>query len=123
MKILLIAAFGVVGTLARYWLQGVVQDRAGATFPAGTLVVNLSACLALGVVSEYALRHIAFPPEWRVGVTVGFFGAYSTFSTFSLESMKMLEDGEWTRATAYLAASIVGGLLAVKLGMRLGSAL
>lgn len=123
MRILLISVFGVVGTLARYWLQGVVQDRAGAAFPAGTLVVNLSACLALGVVSEYALRHIAFPPEWRIGVTVGFFGAYSTFSTFSLESMKMLEDGEWARASAYLAASIVGGILAVKLGMRLGSAL
>jgi CrcB protein len=123
MRLLLISAFGVAGTLARYWLQGFVQQRAGAGFPMGTLIVNLTACLALGVVSEYAMRHIAFPPDWRIGITVGFFGAYSTFSTFSLETMKMLDEGDWLRASAYLAASIVGGLLAVRLGMRMGGAI
>jgi CrcB protein len=123
MKILLISGFGVLGTLARYFLQGAVQDRAGAGFPYGTLVVNLTACLALGAVGQYAFRHIAFPADWRQGITIGFFGAYSTFSTFSYETIKLLEEGQWTRAALYLGASLIGGLAAIWLGMRVGSAL
>jgi CrcB protein len=122
-KILLISGFGVLGTLARYYLQGVVSDRTSPDFPYGTLVVNLTACLALGAVVQYALRHISFPADWRTAITVGFFGAYSTFSTFSYETIKMLEEGQWTRAAAYLGGSIIGGLAAIWLGMRLGSAL
>ena len=123
LKILLISGFGVLGTLARYFLQGAVQDRTGAGFPYGTLAVNLTACLALGAVGQYALQHISFPADWRNAITIGFFGAYSTFSTFSYETIRMLEEGDWARAAAYLTTSIVGGLAAVWLGMRAGSAL
>ena len=64
MRILLLIVFGAIGTLARYGLQGAVQERTGSGFPTGTLAVNLSGCFLLGVIGQYALRHIAFSPDW-----------------------------------------------------------
>ncbi|HWF39717.1 MAG TPA: fluoride efflux transporter CrcB [Candidatus Acidoferrales bacterium] len=119
MRIALLIVFGVAGTLSRYLLQGLVQQRIASTFPSGTLVVNLSGCLFLGLIAQYALTHLTIPADWRTGITVGFFGAFTTFSTFSFETARMLEDGEWTRAGTYLLASIVGGIIAVIAGMRI----
>jgi len=118
-RIALLIVFGAVGTLARYGLQGLVQERTGSSFPFGTLVVNLLGCFLLGGIMEYALAHVTIPPEWRIGITTGFFGAFTTFSTFSWETTRMLEDGEWTRASIYVLASVIGGLAAVFLGIRL----
>jgi len=118
-RIALLIVFGTLGTLARYALQGVVQERTGSTFPSGTLVVNLIGCFLLGGIAEYALTHLAIPPEWRIGITVGFFGAFTTFSTFSWETARMLQDGEWRRAATYLLASVIGGIVAVFAGMRI----
>ena len=118
LRILLLIAFGTAGTLARYWLQGFVQNRSSPSFPTGTLLVNLSGCFLLGGIAQYALHHLSIPLEWRIGITIGFFGAFTTFSTFSWETVKMLEDGDWGRAAAYVALSVVGGLFAVLVGIR-----
>ncbi|HKN60139.1 MAG TPA: fluoride efflux transporter CrcB [Candidatus Acidoferrales bacterium] len=119
MRIALLIVFGMAGTLARYGLQGLVQQRTGATFPYGTLVVNLVGCLLLGGIAQYGLTHLTIPPEWRIGITVGFFGAFTTFSTFGWETVRLLEDGEWMRATMYVLASVVGGLACIFFGMRI----
>lgn len=119
MRIALVVVFGIAGTLARYWLQGFVQERSGSTFPSGTLLVNLLGCLFLGGVAQYALTHLTISPDWRAGITVGFFGAFTTFSTFSYEMARMLEDGEWRRAGIYVLTSVVGGIVAIFLGMRI----
>lgn len=119
MRLALLIVFGAAGTLTRYWLQGVVQYRTGSDFPTGTLVVNLLGCLLLGGIGEYGLTHLTIPPEWRIGIMVGFFGAFTTFSTFSWETVRLFEDGEWARAVAYVVASVEGGLLAVAAGMRI----
>ena len=123
LRIALIVVFGIAGTLARYWLQGFVQGRAGSSFPAGTLVVNLIACFLIGGIGEYALRHLSFPPEYRIAVTTGFIGSFSTFSTFAYEAAKQLADGQWSRSTLYLAASIIGGLVCVFAGIRVADRL
>ena len=120
MRIFLLVVFGAIGTLARYGLQGLVQDRTGSGFPSGTLVVNLSGCLLLGAIGQYSLHHLSVPPDWRIGITIGFFGAFTTFSTFGWETIHMLEDGEWSKALVYVGASLIGGLIAVKAGMKLG---
>jgi len=119
LRISLLIVFGALGTLARYGLQGLVQERTGSSFPAGTLVVNILGCFLLGGVAEYALTHLSIPPEWRVGITVGFLGAFTTFSTFTFEAVRLIQDGEWARAGTYLMASVVGGILAIIAGMRL----
>lgn len=119
MRITLLILFGAAGTLARYALQGLVQQRTGSDFPSGTLAVNLVGCFLLGGIAEYGLTHLALPPEWRIGITVGFLGAFTTFSSFSWETVQLLRDGEWMRAGTYVLASVAGGVLAVVAGMRL----
>ncbi len=121
MRFLLIALFGAIGTLARYGLQGVVQIKIGSTFPYGTLLVNLTGCFLLGLVGQLTLNRIIVPPEWRMAIAVGFFGGYTTFSSFGWETAKMFEAGEWLRASSYVAASVVFGLLLSVAGIRLAN--
>ena len=107
MRIVLLIVFGAAGTLARYGLQGIVQYRTGGDFPYGTLAVNLSGCFFLGLLAQYTLNHLLIPPEWRMAITIGFFGAFTTFSSFGWETIKMLEDGEWLRAFLYVGTSVL----------------
>jgi fluoride exporter len=119
LRIFLLILFGSAGTLARYGLQGLIQYRTETTFPTGTLAVNLAGCFLLGGVGEFSLQHLAIPPDWRVAITIGFFGAFTTFSSFSWETVQMLQDGEWVRAVLYVGLSVAGGLLLALAGIRL----
>jgi fluoride exporter len=121
LRLLLIAIFGAIGTLTRYGLQGFVQVRTSDTFPYGTLLINLTGCFLLGLLGQLTLNRMVISPEWRVAMTVGFFGGYTTFSSFGWETAKMLEDGEWLRATTYVAASVVVGLFLSVAGIRLAN--
>jgi CrcB protein len=121
LRILLIALFGAVGTLARYGLQGLVQVRTGGTFPYGTLLVNLTGCFFLGLIAQFTMNRMVISPDWRVAVAVGFFGGYTTFSSVGWETAKMMEDGEWLRASAYVTASVVAGLFLSMAGIRLAN--
>ena len=121
MRIALIAIFGAIGTLARYGLQGVVQIRLGSTFPYGTLLVNLSGCFLLGLIGQFTMNRLVISPDWRIAIAVGFFGGYTTFSSFGWETAKLLEEGAWLRASAYVAASVVTGLLLSVAGIRLAN--
>lgn len=121
MKIFLIALFGAVGTLARYGLQGVVQIRTGGAFPYGTLLVNLSGCFLLGLLGQLTLNRMLVSADLRMAIAVGFFGGYTTFSSFGWETAKMLEDGEWLRASTYVGASVIAGLMLSVAGIRLAN--
>jgi fluoride exporter len=117
LQLLLIVVMGAIGTLARYALQGVVQFRTGSAFPYGTLAVNLSGCLLLGFLGQLTLNRMVISPEWRVAMTIGFFGGYTTFSTFGWETAKMLQDGEWMPASVYILTSVVAGVLLTLAGI------
>ena len=119
MRIFLLLVFGSAGTLARYALQGLVQYRTETSFPTGTLAVNLLGCFLLGGIGQFALERLVVPPDWRVAITIGFFGAFTTFSSFSWETVHMLEDGEWTLAILYVSLSVIGGLLLALAGIRI----
>jgi CrcB protein len=121
LRLFLIATFGAIGTLARYGLQGLLQIRMGSTFPYGTLFINLTGCFFLGLLGQIMLNRMIISPEWRVAITVGFFGGYTTFSSFGWETAKMMETGEWLRATTYVAASVIFGLLLSVAGIRLAN--
>lgn len=121
LKIVLIALLGAVGTLARYGLQGLIQVRAAGTFPYGTLVVNLTGCFFLGLIAQFTMNRLVISPDWRIAIAVGFFGGYTTFSSFAWETAKMIEDGEWARASAYVGVSVVAGLLLSVVGIRLAN--
>lgn len=119
LRILLLVVFGCAGTLARYALQGLVQYRTETPFPTGTLTVNLLGCFLLGGIGQFSLERLIIPPDWRIAITVGFFGAFTTFSSFSWETVQMLQDGEWARAILYVSVSVVGGLLLALAGIRI----
>lgn len=121
MKIFLIALFGAIGTLVRYGLQGVVQIRMGGTFPYGTLLINLTGCFLLGLVGQFTLNRMVISPDLRMAIAIGFFGGYTTFSSFGWETAKMLEAGEWLRASTYVGASVIAGLLLSVAGIRLAN--
>lgn len=115
---------GIIGTGARYGLQGWVQRAWGAgTFPVGTLVINLAGSLILGFVIRYATGSTVVTPELRGGLTIGFCGAFTTMSTFSYESMTLLQDGDYWRAGLYMGGTILGCLMAVALGTALANKL
>jgi fluoride exporter len=121
LRLTLIAVFGAIGTLARYGLQGFIHAGARGTFPYGTLLINLTGCFLLGLIGQLTLNRMMISPDWRVAITVGFFGGYTTFSSFGWETAKMLEDGEWLPATTYVTASVVVGLLLSVAGIRLAN--
>jgi CrcB protein len=110
-----------VGTLSRYGLQGLVQTRTHSTFPYGTLLINLTGCLFLGFLGQLTLNRVLVSADLRIAIAVGFFGGYTTFSSFGWETAKMLEDGEWLRAAAYVGASVIAGLLLSVAGIRLAN--
>ena len=64
MRLFLVAAFGALGTLARYGLQGMVQIKMNSTFPYGTLLINLTGCFFLGLIGQLLLNRVIVPPEW-----------------------------------------------------------
>jgi CrcB protein len=116
-KLYLYVALGAgVGGVARLALAGFVQERAGAAFPAGTLVINLTGSFLLGVLIRYTLQSTAVSPEVRAMLTTGFCGGYTTFSTFSYETARLLQDGEYGRAAVYVGVSVIGALLATLAG-------
>ena len=115
LRLILIAVFGAIGTLARYGLQGLVQVRTGGTFPYGTLLINLSGCFLLGLIGQLTLNRLVISSDWRVAIAVGFFGGYTTFSAFSLDVALHYERGELALTALYILLSVglaIGGLFA-----------
>ncbi|MCK4873000.1 MAG: fluoride efflux transporter CrcB [Phycisphaerales bacterium] len=119
-KLILIAVAGAAGTLARYGLSGLVQTRTGASFPFGTLAVNLLGCFLFGLVFTLSERYTAISAETRVILLVGFAGAFTTFSTLMYESNALRLDGEWGLFIANILAQNLGGIVFIALGLYLG---
>lgn len=112
---------GIAGTFLRYLVAAWVPGIAGAGFPYGTLLINLSACFLIGVFDSMAQARGLLGPQARLLLMTGFCGAYSTFSTWILESNNLLADGELVRAMTNLVGSAVVGLLLLRLGEALGA--
>jgi CrcB protein len=116
-KLLLIALGGAIGSVLRYWASGFVQDWSrSASFPFGTLAVNVLGCFIIGALSQLAEARGLFNPEMRALVFVGVLGGFTTFSTFGNESVNLLREGENVYAFAYVGAHVLLGLGAVWLG-------
>ena len=113
-----IGALGGLGAIARFLVDSTVAERAGRDFPFGTLVVNLSGALLLGVVVGATLSSTGY----RL-VGTGFLGAYTTFSTWALESHRLGEDGELRLGGVNFLVSLVLGVATAWLGRKIGAAL
>ena len=115
---LLIALGSSIGGVGRYWLSGVVATRIGETFPWGTVAVNVSGCLVIGLFATLTAPEgrVFVPGEWRQFFMIGICGGYTTFSSFSLQTLTLALGGEWLAAGLNIAASVGLCLFAVWLG-------
>ncbi len=117
MRILLyIGTAGFFGATARYMLAGFVQRSFSAILPYGTLTVNIIGSLLLAFIMEFSGRSALIPDDIRIPVTVGFFGAFTTFSTFSYETFRLFEDGSIILAFTNIILNVVVCLFFVWLG-------
>jgi fluoride exporter len=105
-----------VGAVARYLVDQVVQHRTRGDFPSGTLLVNLTGSLLLGVTTGLALHH-GLPRTPTIVVGVGFAGGYTTFSTWAWESIALTEAGLRLEALANVVGSFVLGLAVAAAGL------
>ncbi len=119
-KTLLVGCGGFLGSIARYLVGGAVHQLAsGPVFPYGTLVVNLTGCLAIGVLGALAEARGILSPEARVFLLIGILGGFTTFSSFGYETLQLLRDGEAFPALANVLLQVVLGLGAVWAGSAL----
>ena len=107
---------GGLGALARYYIAGWVQP-AGALFNWGIFVVNITGGLLMGMIVEAGALRLNLSPELRTFLTVGILGGYTTFSTFSLDSVLLLQRGEYGQAAFYVIGSVVLSILALFAGL------
>ena len=116
MKMLLaVAAGGALGAVARYLAASQVMQWLGASFPYGTLTVNVVGSFILGLLTETMALAWSPSPELRALLVVGVLGAFTTFSTFSLDTILLIERHQWALAALYILVSVafsVGGLFA-----------
>ncbi len=116
----LVAVAGGVGAAARLLVDGLVRTRSGESLPWGTVTVNLTGSLLLGLVTGLATGHV-LPETVRVVAGAGFLGGYTTFSTASLETVRLLQEGRWLPALTNGLGTLVVATGAAGLGLWLGS--
>lgn len=120
LQLIAIAVGGAIGALLRFAMSSGVHKVFGRDFPYGTLAVNVLGSLLIGVLFILLIEKLAVAAEWRLGLMVGFLGAFTTFSTFSLETFALLEDGAFIKAGLNVLLSVVLCLAATWLGISLG---
>jgi fluoride exporter len=114
-NLLLIAAGGAGGSVLRYLLQEVLNER---RFPFGTLAVNILGCFLIGVLWALTSNNV-LREQGRLLLATGFCGGFTTLSAFSYEGNRLLADGKIFVFFLYTSASVVAGLLATYGGYKL----
>ena len=118
MTYILVAFGSALGGTLRYWLSGLVANWVGQSFPWGTLVINVTGSVAIGLFATLTAPdgRVCVPGEWRQFFMVGICGGYTTFSSFSLQTLTLAQDGEWLWAGLNILLSVALCLLGVWLG-------
>lgn len=111
---------GALGAVLRFILSTSITERFGSAFPYGTLMVNVLGSFAVGFFAIVLAEKMALSPLVRMGLFVGFLGAFTTFSTFSLETLNLFEEGYLARALLNIMLSVLFSVFAVWTGVMLG---
>ena len=118
----LVGTGGFIGAIARYGISGLVQRSAAlSSFPYGTLAVNMLGCLLIGIAVGLVDSRQVFGPDFKLFAVVGLLGGFTTWSTFGYETLTLLRDAEYLRATANVTIHIMLGLVLVWAGYALAS--
>jgi CrcB protein len=120
-RILFIGIGGFIGAVTRFLISTLVGNWLGQTFPWGTLLINFSGSLLLGVFIASTGSRI--DPRLRLFVATGFFGAYTTFSTFANESVAMIQAGDWLGGLGNIMVTNLVCILGAAIGVAIGNQL
>jgi fluoride exporter len=115
--LLAVALGGALGSLLRYFTASAIQSAAWPGYPWGIFVVNITGGLAMGLIVELSALKLQLTPEVRAFLTVGVLGGYTTFSTFSLDSVLLIERGQYMTAALYVTGSTLLSILALFAGL------
>ncbi len=122
---LLVALGGAIGTTGRYFLSGVAARMIGETFPWGTLFINVTGSFIIGFFAALTGPdgRLFVGSQGRQFFMTGICGGYTTFSSFSLQTLNLMNDGEWFRAGANVGLSMILCLIAVWVGASLANSI
>jgi CrcB protein len=113
---LLVGLAGALGAITRYSVGLMLYTH--SIFPFATLIVNLVGCYLLPVLSSSVFHKSRLSPKVQTAITTGFLGSFTSFSAFSVETVKLLEQGDIKFAVLYVLLSVVGGIVMSNLGWK-----
>ena len=113
-----VALGGALGSAGRFWLNNFIAAISGGNFPLGTLIINVTGSFLIGIFAGLGLQSRATAMQLLM---IGVCGGYTTFSSFSLQTLQLLQKGEWLYAGGNIILSVVLCMVAVWLGYLLGS--
>ncbi|SFT91689.1 fluoride efflux transporter CrcB [Mesorhizobium sp. YR577] len=116
-NLVLVAIGGAIGASLRHLVNLAALRLVGATFPWGTMAINIAGSFAMGVFIELLARRFGASNEIRLFVATGILGGFTTFSAFSLDFAVLWERGAALPALAYVLVSVIGAILALFLGL------
>lgn len=111
---------GAAGTGARYLLSGWALAALGASFPWGTLAVNVLGSFLLGLLMQVGLATSLITPTLRLTLATGVMGGFTTYSTFNYETIRYMQEGSWLLALGNVAATVLACLAAGFTGLAAG---
>lgn len=111
-NMLIVGLGGGAGSIARYLVQKYINEWHPHPFPFATLLVNVSGCFLIGLFYGMMEKGSLLTPEWRLLLTTGLCGGYTTFSTFAYENVALLKAGDFAYFGMYIALSVVLGIAA-----------
>ena len=121
-KFFIVGVGGFFGSILRFWLAAYVAQRMGTRFPYGTFLINVTGSFLVGFVMTILTGRGHLSPNWLYLIPIGFIGGYTTFSTFEYETLRAIQDGQFTIGTLNLALSVLVGFLMVWVGAMAGRA-
>src|SRR5436305_1570840 len=116
-SIIIIAIGGALGSVSRWECQRWIYQYHPHPFPFGTFTVNILGSFLIGVFFAFSEKGNLMSPQWRLFLTTGFCGGFTTFSTFSFETITLLRDGNYGYALTYILLSVILGVAAVALAV------
>jgi len=119
-QLIAIACGGAIGALSRFGLQQWLAPIYSGRFPLAIFITNSIGSLCIGLIYVVIVERGMLPEVWRAFLMVGLLGAFTTFSAFSLDSLRLIEQGEGLIALSNIFANVVVGLISAFIGMSIG---
>jgi fluoride exporter len=117
--LLLIGTGGFIGSILRFLASRFFQNNIQSTFPLGTFFVNITGCFLIGLIYGLSEKSTLFTPGWKMFLTVGFCGGFTTFSTFANENLALIRNGDFFHFIIYTGLSVFLGIMATFFGVLL----